>query len=195
MEARTQRFLLALVLGLALSVGGCGSKSEPTPTHARAAAPVKRVATPADSLSPNLVTAVTTAKSGAGLLQLKFELAARPEVGAPVDVDLVIVPQADNITQISGTVQGDDGLEVLSGDTISPAEKVTFGTPIHHTLKVRAKRDGIFTLSAAMTVESGGQMLAPVYSMPLIAGKGQAADAGAVPAKSTPKPAPQTAAK
>jgi hypothetical protein len=194
MEARTQRFLLALVLGLALSVGGCGSKSEPTPTHARAAAPVRKVATPADSLSPNLVTAVTTAKSGAGLLQLKFELAARPEVGDPVDVDLVIVPQADNITQISGTVQGDEGLEVVSGDTISPAEKVTFGTPIHHALKVRAKRDGIFTLSAAMTVESGGPMLAPVYSMPLIAGKGQA-DAGAVPAKSPPKPAPQTAAK
>jgi predicted small lipoprotein YifL len=192
MEARTQSFLLALVL--AVTLAGCGSKSEPTPTPSKAAAPVRKVATPADSLSPYLVSAVTTAKSGAGLLQLKFELAARPQVGDPVDVDLVIVPQADNITQISGTVQGDDGLEVLSGDTIAPAEKITFGTPIHHALKVRAKRDGIFTLSAAMTVESGGQMLAPVYSMPLIAGNGLA-DTGSVPAKSPPKPVPPTAAK
>jgi len=194
MEARTQSLLLALVL--ALIVGGCGSKNEPAPAHAKAAAPVKKVATPADSLSPYLVSAVTTTKSGAGLLQVKFELAARPAVGSPVDVDLVLVPQADNITQISGTVQGDEGLEVVSGDTIPTAEKVTFGTPIHHVLKVRAKRDGIFTLSAAMTIESGGQMLAPVYSMPFIAGNGLV-DAGATPApaKSPPKPAPPTAAK
>ena len=194
MEARTQRFLP--VFGLALVLAGCGSKSEPAPAHARAAAPVRKAATPADSLSPYLVGAVTTAKSGAGLLQLKFELAARPAVGEPVDLDLVIVPQADNITQISGTVQGDDGLEVVSGDTIAPADKITFGTPIHHALKVRARRDGIFTLSAAMTVESGGQMLAPVYSMPLIAGNGQA-DTGAAsaPAKSPPKTAPPAAAK
>jgi len=115
MEARTQRFLLALVPGLALILAGCSSKNEPAPAHARAAAPVRKAATPADSLSPYLVGAVTTAKSGAGLLQLKFELAARPAVGEPVDLDLVIVPQADNITQISGTVQGDEGLEVMSG--------------------------------------------------------------------------------
>jgi hypothetical protein len=194
MEARIQSFLVAL--GLALALAGCGSKSEPAPTHAKAAAPVRKVATPADSLSPYLVSAVTTTKSGAGLLQVKFEVASRPTVGEPVDVDLVLVPQADNITQISGTVQGDDGLEVVSGDTIAPADKITFGTPIHHALKVRARRDGIFTLSAAMTVESGGQMLAPVYSMPLIAGNGQA-DTGAAsaPAKGPPKTAPPPAAK
>lgn len=195
MEARTRSLALALVLSLALTLAGCGSKSEPAPTHAKSAALVKKAATPADSLSPYLVAAVTTAKSGAGLMQLKFELAGRPQVGEPVDVDLVIVPQADNITQISGTVQGDEGLEVVSGDAIPPEDKVTFGTPIHHALRVRAKRDGIFTLSAAMTVESGGQTLAPVYTMPFIAGNGMA-DTGAspVPAKTPPKPLP-TAAK
>lgn len=196
MEARTFGLALALVLGLALSLAGCGSKSETTPKQARAAAPVKKAATPADSLSPYLVGAVTTAKNGAGMLQVKFELAAHPEVGDPVDVDLVIVPQADNIDRISGTVQADEGLEVVSGETISPAEKLTFGTPIHHALKVRAKRDGIFTLSAALTVESAGQTLAPIYSMPLIAGNGLV-DAGATPApaQSPSKPAPRTAAK
>ena len=139
---------------------------------------------------------MTTGKNGAGLLQVKFELAGRPEVGDPVDVDLVIVPQADNIDRITGTVQADDGVEVVSGGDISTTEKLTFGTPIHHALKVRAKRDGIFTLSAALNIESGGQTLAPVYSMPLIGGNGLV-DAGAtpVPGKSPPKPAPPTAAK
>jgi hypothetical protein len=195
MEARSQRLALLLVLGAALALTGCSSKSETQPKP-KAAAAVKKAATPADSLSPNLVGAVTTAKNGAGMLQVKFELAARPEVGEPVDVDLVIVPQADTIDRITGTVQADDGLEVVSGGDISTTEKLTFGTPIHHALKVRAKRDGIFTLSAALTIESAGQTLAPVYSMPLIAGNGLA-DVGAAPApaKSPAKPAPPTAAK
>jgi len=196
MEARSQRLALSFVLGLALTLAGCGSKSETQPKQAKAAAPLKKAATPTDSLSPNLVGAVTTTKSGAGMLQVKFELAARPEVGDPVDVDLVIVPQADNIDRITGTIQADEGVEVVSGGDISTTDKLTFGTPIHHALKVRARRDGIFTLSAALTIESAGQTLAPVYSMPLIAGNGLV-DAGAapMPAKSPPKPAPPTAAK
>jgi hypothetical protein len=187
---------LALALGLALAAAGCGSKSGPSPTQAKSAAPVKKVATPADSLSPYLVSAATTGKSGAAMLRVKFELGGRPEVGDPVDVDLVLVPAADNIDRVSGTVQADEGLEVVSGASISPQEKPAFGTPIHHGLKVRAKRDGIFTLSAAMTIESGGQTLGPVYSMPLIAGNGLV-DTGAtpVPAQRAAKPAASAAAK
>jgi len=184
----------AILLGLVLAAAGCGSESAPPPAQAKAAAPVRKAASPADSLSPYLVSAVTTAKSGAALLQVKFELGARPVVGNPVDVDLVIVPQADHIEQISGTVQGDEGLEIVSGATISGADKPAFGTPIHHALTVRARRDGIFSLSAALTVEADGQTLAPVYSVPLIAGNGLV-DAGANPALPRgPAKAPPTAA-
>jgi hypothetical protein len=178
------RFLpLLSALALALAAAGCGSQNEPAPPQVKAAAPVRKAATPADSLSPNLVAAVTTAKSGASLLQVKFEVAARPVVGDPVDVDLVIVPAADQIEEIAGTVSGDDGLEVVSGGTIPAVEKPVFGTPIHHALKVRARRDGIFTLSAALTVVADGQTLAPVYSLPLIAGSGLV-DAGTASAPS-----------
>jgi hypothetical protein len=196
MKARSQGFVLAFILGLALAAAGCGSKSTPAPKQAKSAAPVKKVASPADNLSPYLVTAVTTGKSGASMLQVKFELGARPEVGDPFDVDVVIVPAADHIDQISGTVQGEEGLEVVSGGTISPAEKPIFGTPIHHSLKVRAKHDGIFTLSAVMTVQSGSQTLSPVYSMPIIAGNGLIdAAATPVPSPKQPKPAPTASAQ
>jgi len=189
------RFLpLAPVLALVLATAGCGSQSEPAPAQVKAAAPVRKAASPADSLSPYLVAAVTTAKGGAALLQVKFELGARPVVGDPVDVDLVIVPAADHIEEVSGTVQGDEGLEVVSGGTIPAAEKPTYGTPIHHSLKVRAKRDGIFSLSAALTVQTDGQTLAPTYAMPVIAGNGLA-DAGTHPAQARgPAKRPATAA-
>ena len=195
MEPLSRSLLPALVLGLTLAVTGCSSKDAPAPKHAKAAA-VKKASSPADNLSPNLVTAVTTGKNGATMLQVKFEVGGRPEVGDPVDVDLVLVPAADNIDRISGSVQGDDGLEVVSGGTISPTEKPVFGTPIHQSLKVRAKRDGIFTLSALISVETGGQTLAPIYSMPIIAGNGLV-DAGAtpVPAPSPPKPTPTASAQ
>jgi hypothetical protein len=189
-------FPLALLLGLVLAAAGCGSQNEPAPAQVKAPAPVKKAPSPADSLSPYLVAAVTTAKSGASLLQVKFELAGHPAVGEPVDVDLVIVPAADHIEQISGTVAGDDGVEVLSGATIPAAEKPAFGTPIHHTVTVRARRDGIFILSAALSVDADGQRLAPVYSLPLIAGKGLIeAGAGSAPPRSPAKRPPTAAAQ
>jgi hypothetical protein len=195
MEDTSRSLLLAVALGLALAAAGCGSRSPPA-TQAKPAAPVRKAAAPADNLSPYLVAAVTTGKSGAGMLQVKFELGTRPDVGDPVDIDVVIVPAADNIDRISGTVQGDDGLEVVSGATLDPADKPVFGTPIHRSVKVRAKRDGIFTLSAAMSVESGGQALNPIYSMPIIAGNGQVdAGAAAAPAPRPAKPAPTASAQ
>ena len=201
MRYRSPNFLLPFVLGLNLVVPGCGSSSGPAPTPAKAAAPVKKAATPADNLSPYLVSAVTNGKNGAPMLQVKYELAGRPNVGDPVDLDLVIIPQADNIDSIAGTVQGDDGVEITSGETISPAEKPTYGNPIHRALKVRAKRDGIFTLSAALTIETGSQTLAPIYSIPVIAGNGlgeaapPAPGQGAKPTPGAAKPAPTAAAQ
>lgn len=195
MRHLSRSFPRLLILGLVLATAaGCGSQSEPAPAQAKVAAPVRKAASPADSLSPYLVAAVTTAKSGAALLQVKFELGGRPVVGDPVDVDLVIVPQADHIEQISGTVQGEEGLEVVSGGTIAPADKPLFGTPIHRTIKVRATRDGIFSLSAALAVEADGQTLAPVYSLPVIAGDGLAEAAPNSAAPRTPAKLPPTAA-
>lgn len=195
MRTLRRKLLPVLVVGVALTAAGCGSKATPGTTQAKSA-PVKKAATPAESLSPYLVGAVTTGKNGATMLHVKFELGARPEVGDPVDVDLVLVPAVDNIERIAGTIQSDEGLEIVSGATIDPAEKPVFGVPIHRTLKVRAKRDGIFTLSAQLAVDSGGQTLGPVYSMPLIAGNGLV-DAGAapMPGRRSAKPTPTASAK
>jgi len=188
----SRRHSLALILGLAFGVAGCSKSAPPAP---KPAAVVKKAANPADAISPDMVGAVATGKAGAGLLQVKFELAARPEVGNPVDVDLVIVPVGDMVDGFAGTLSADDGLEIVSGADIPATAKPAAGTPIHHSFKLRARRDGIFNLQASMTVESGGQSLAPIYSMPIIAGKGLA-DSGtpAVPRASAPK-APPTAAQ
>lgn len=197
MRAPTRILTLAVVLGLALSGTGCGSKTDSAAAAKPATpAPAKKPLSPLDQLSPNLVTAVVTGKSGAGLLQLKFELAAPPALGDPVDMDVVIVPTADNLDQISGTIQGEEGLEVIAGDTIAPVDKPVYGNPVHHALKVVAKRDGLYTLTATMSVASGGQVVSPVFAMPIIAGSGSSeGPAAPAPGQSPAKPAPTTAAR
>lgn len=193
---RTSSACLALVLGLTLALGGCGSKDTAGTVKARTAGPARKAASPADALSPHLVGAVVTGKAGASLVQVKFELAARPDVGDPVDVDLVIVPAADTIDRLSGSVQADDGLEVVDGATIAPTDKPAFGMPIHHPIKVVARRDGIFTLTANLSIRAAGESLAPIYSMPIIAGNGLV-DTGTAPppSPSAPRPAPTAAAQ
>ncbi len=182
-------FSTGLILLLALCVAGCGSKSQPAPAAkaASAAAAKKKVASAADNLSPNLVGALATAKGGAALVQVKFEIGTRPAAGEPVDIDVVIQPVADTIDRLAGTIQGDDGLDIVSGDVIAPTDKPAAGTPIHHALKVLAKRDGIFTVSATLAVDAGGQTLSPVFAFPLIAGDGLSE------AAATPAPGPNAA--
>jgi hypothetical protein len=195
MRKPTRSLLLAVVLGLSLGTAGCGSKTEGTAAAKPATPTARKPQSPLDQLSPNLVTAVLTGKSGAGMLQLKFELAGPPTLGNPVDMDVVIVPTADNLEQISGTIQGEDGLEVVAGDAIAPLEKPTYGNPVHHPLKLIAKRDGIYTLTATMSVATGGQVLTPVFSIPVIGGNGSSDVAAPAPGRTAAKPAPTTAAR
>jgi len=178
------RLILALVCGFVLIAAGCGSKDDSNaPARPAKAAAAKKPLTPVDQLSPNLVPAVATGKAGTGLLQVRFELSGRPVVGEAVDIDLVVVPTADNIDSISGTVQGDDGLDVVAGGTLASIDKPTYGNPVHRPLKVLAKHDGIYTLTATMSVESGGQLQSAVFTMPVIGGNGLSEAAG-VPAGS-----------
>jgi hypothetical protein len=158
---------LALGLAVAGLLGGCGSGSSSSAAD-KAKAAARRVIKPAD----NLVTALGIAKSTGVPVQVRFDLRERPEVGQPVDVDLVIVPKSAAVDRIVGKVEADEGLELLEGAQIAASERPAEGAEIHHPLKVRAKRDGIFTFSALLTVDAGGQTLTESFAMPLIAGTG-----------------------
>ena len=144
------------VLGLATVLVGCGSGGKPgaghavKQSHARAAQP--------DGLSPGMVAGVAPRGAGPSSVQLKFELQGRPEVAQPVDVDVVIVPVYGNVDRITGKITADDGLDIVSGQDIPAADKPVEGTPIHHSVKLLPKRDGIFNLTAVLVVIAGGQL-------------------------------------
>jgi hypothetical protein len=125
-----------------------------------------------------MVAAVAPPGAGPSNVQVKFELQGHPDVSQPLDVDVVIVPVFGAVDRISGKFTADDGLEVLSGQDIPAAEKPAEGTPMHYSVRVLPKRDGVFTLTATLSVDAAGHTTTQIFSMPVIAGAGPPAEAG-----------------
>jgi hypothetical protein len=154
-------------------LAGCGSGHNPGP----AAAPVvKKVVNPADALARNLVAAVASTKAGTPPIpvQVKFALHEHPQAGEPTDMDLVLVPTAGTLDRIYGTVHGEDGLTVVSGEELPEKQRPLEGAPIHHTVQLLAKQGGIYELTVDVSTDAGGIVSAQSFSIPVLAGNGMA---------------------
>jgi len=162
------RNLAAIGLAAATLLFGCSGSSHGGADAASGGIAAKKAAKPGEGL----VTAVAANKTTVQPLQVKFELHERPAVGQSVEVDLVIQPTSNMVDRISGKVEAGDGLELVEGAQIAPTVRPTEGVPLRHTVKLLAKRDGIFTFSTTLKVESGVDTSTQTYSMPLIAGAG-----------------------
>jgi hypothetical protein len=158
---------------IAALLGGCGSSHEDTPAT-RAATRAKKALNPQDVLARSLVGAATSVKPGSSPIPVlvKFALLGRPDVAQPVDIDLAIVPTASNLDRISGKVEGEEGLELVGSGELEPADKPVENTPIERTIKVLPKKNGIYLLTAVVSVDMGGQISTQSYSIPVIAGTG-----------------------
>ena len=165
--------LPALTAAVILSLGGCGSGDK----SGAAAAPGKpnaanvRKVLPGGAISPNMVGAVSGARTGAATVQLKFELLERPNVGQPLDMDLVILPAA-NIDRIYGRIETSDGLALAEGAQIAATDRPVEGMPIRHSVKLTPGKDGIFTVTAVVSMETGGQTSTQAFAIPVIVGAG-----------------------
>jgi hypothetical protein len=165
---------LLLVTMAALMLSGCGSKQQEGDSTSSGSTPgTRKSGDPARAaMMRNTVAAVAANKSVEVPVQVRFQLHQRPDVGQPVDIDLVIIPSSEALDQISGQVQADDGLELVGGIQIPPTQHPADGVPITHSIKVLPRRDGIFTFSVVLSVDYAGQTLTQTYSMPVIAGSG-----------------------
>ncbi|MBV8876448.1 MAG: hypothetical protein JO158_01970 [Gammaproteobacteria bacterium] len=179
---------IALILAAAAILAGCGSHSSGgAPAGSAARSVAKKSANPSDQLSHNMVSAVASSKPSTAPVQVKFELRNRPDVGQPVDLDLAIVPMSGSVDRVSGKVEGEDGLELIEGADIPPSERPTEGVPIRHAVKVLPKHEGIFTVRAALKVDSAGVSATESYTIPLIAGTASAESPGSpAPASAAP---------
>jgi len=173
---------LGPALAASVILVGCGSGATPGVVEPAKPAATPRKAQPGDLVSPNMVNAASGARTGPPAVQLKFELRERPDVAQPLDIDLVILPTSATLDRLYGRVETGDGLELADGAQIAPTERPVEGIPIRHSIKVLPKRDGIFTVSAVVTMDAAGQSWSQNFSIPVIVGAGSTAAAATQPA-------------
>src|SRR5579863_4607456 len=152
----------------------CGSSEPGAQSQTAAARNSHKVLDPAQALARSMVSAATQTKPGSAPLpvQVKFALRARPDVAQPLDIDLQIVPTASNLDRIFGKVEGDEGLELVGSDELAEAEKPVENTPIDRSIKVLPKHNGIYLVTASVSVDIGGQISTQTFQIPVIAGSG-----------------------
>jgi hypothetical protein len=169
---------LAAAVCLALAaLPGCGSKTadptaSATPSKAHKTAKPKTAAKPGELNLADMVAAVSPAKSGPPV-EMKFSLAARPEVGQVIDLEVALVPRGSPVPDsLSASFQAAEGIEIVDGSQLERVEKLVDGTPVRHVVKILPKRDGIFAVSAVVSVNLPNQDLMRTFSIPIIAGEG-----------------------
>jgi hypothetical protein len=96
-------------------------------------------------------------------------------VGQSIDVDVAVFPGLPGPDSVAVTFLVPDGLDIAEGADWPKVDKPAEGTPLRHIVKIVPKRDGIFALSAIVTVDSANQVSTRTFSIPLIAGEGLAA--------------------
>lgn len=174
------------LLAAAGLLAGCGYFSGSLPgAGARAAAKAKahappRPVDPAAKALAGMVAAV--APSGAQApIDLRFSIHDRPQVGQDDEIDYAIIPQAPGLQTIRLAFGSLDGLKVVDHGPALAAIRPAVGVPIFGSVTVRPTRAGLFTLTAAVAVESPSQSVVWPFSIPVIAGEGPAQTAANQP--------------
>jgi len=188
MNARAQRIrttsvLAAAAFGGLLALTGCGGKSgeeqakvQPT-VKVKPAQPAKPTQADEDA---RLANAVVSGKTSAPV-DLKYDLAAKPEAGKPFVIELDFVPRLPADT-LEVEVTGMPGLSVAEQGTFK-FDKVVAGTPYVQKLTAQAVADGTYYVSIVAKMITQVQTEVRTFSVPVVVGTTPAAVA-----KPTPTP-------
>lgn len=165
---------LGALAGLLAACGYFGGSQPAGGAHSPSKAHAQQSLDPAAKALAGMVEAV--GPSGAqSPVELRFSIRARPEVGQDDEVDYAIVPQVAGLETIRLAFGAINGLEVVSHGPMLAAIKPVSGVPIFGSVTVRPVKAGLFTLTAAVAVESSsGDSVVWPFTIPVIAGEGPA---------------------
>jgi hypothetical protein len=155
----------------ALLITGCGDDA--TESSAASPPPVPPAATPAPAPAPakerpGLARAVSTGKTTAGV-ELYYEIARRPAVGVPVDIELVLDPTVE-LDRVTATLEGMDGLRIASAESVFQATQLAAGDEFRRTVTVVPETAGTYYLSVVVKTDGITGVQARSFAIPLVAG-------------------------
>jgi hypothetical protein len=186
---------VAMMAGLGL-LAGCGSSSgsghDPATAKSKKTHTAQVSADPAERPVADMVAGVSPSKAGPPV-SLKFELREPPQAGQMLDVDIAVLPGSPAINRLYGKFQGGEGLQVVDGGELPAIDKPAMGSVVRHVVRVLPKQDGIFTVSATVSVDLADDSISRTYSIPVIVGDGLTEQPGKT--EVAEGPAPGTAVK
>jgi hypothetical protein len=97
-------------------------------------------------------------------------------------VDIVIVPHQE-FSSVAVHFFGQDGLTLVSGDSLGPVSEVQPEKPIKHQLVLMPVKEGIYMVNATVETIGGDGTVSRIYSIPVLV------SAPPPPAAATPAPA------
>jgi hypothetical protein len=119
--------------------------------------------------------------SGQSPVQLRFSIRERPQVGQDDEIDYALIPLAQGLDEIRLVFGALNGLEVVNRGPALAAIRPASGVPIFGSVTVRPVKAGLFTLTAAVAVQSPTQAVVWPFTIPVIAGEGPAQTAAIRP--------------
>lgn len=167
-------FKSRLVTGMLLLVvtavlGACARNKAPTADQAASAAATaqRKNRSAADDA---MVSAVSASGKPGAPVDLKFDLAARPELGKPLEVRISVLPLNASITQLRVVFQPNEAVEVQAGSEMAVQDRPAEGVTISHTVRIVPRRNGVSYLGAVALVEGAGVSIARSFAIPIIVG-------------------------
>ncbi len=163
---------LVVVTILAWSLTACSADPEPnagrTPAGSDSAGGKANAPRAADEATRNMVSGVTGGRQGE-LLDLKFELKSRPQVGEPLMIDVALIPRVASPT-LRATYIATDGLAVRDSDVPAEYQNVQADSVYRQQLTVVPKENGVYYVNAVVTIQTDAGDLSRTFSIPVLVG-------------------------
>jgi hypothetical protein len=122
----------------------------------------------AEKKTADMVHGVSPGKATAPV-DLKFSLTAKPELGAPLAIDIALLATGVS-DSMALSVQASDGLDVDPTTSVSTFPKSQVGSLYRHQIKVTPRADGVYYVNVLVTTAVTGGPQTRSFSIPLLVG-------------------------
>jgi len=184
------RVLLLATLASCTLLTAC-EEPAPDPKAAEAAASAKPKTPKGNVLDEKMVAAVSSGKTAVAI-GLHFNLTTAPTVREGLPVDIALVPHQP-FTSVSVHFLSQDGLTLISGDSLGPLVDPAPEKPIKHQVVLMPAREGVFMVNATVETSGSDGTVSRIFSIPVVvappAAPAEPAEPVATPAAAEAAPA------
>ena len=164
---------LVIVTMLASALFACGGDTEPRSGQSAAGdisagSNATSAGVDASEATRDMVSGVTAGKQGE-LVDLKFELKSRPQVGEPLTIDVMVISRIAS-EQLRATFIANDGLSVSTANAPPEYQNVQANSMFRQQLIVVPKAEGVYYLNAVVMIRTATGDVSRTFSIPVLVG-------------------------